>query len=272
MTARATITQLIGIALSLAGALSLFTLASHGSGLHTSPVGGLVATQYDFVVQLALSWADDIAKGIVGTLNGADGESLVVHAYWKHVFILLWLYFGASVLNAARLGIVDGTLFRFAWGTIVSFPTSAIASAVPLEDTTSALTALSFIIGLFAYGIGLAAFLASTEPYKRATGDPVPWGWSFWYRLAPPFRMSFLALFLLALGDWLQTQGLFPRGLHFGLSALVATMLLLGLYWLGYGFNNARAGDVRLGYTVLTAVGLAIAVFALFVVLGSLGV
>jgi len=268
MRGLAAVTGLLMVLLSVAGALSLFVLVAKGMNVRPSPLGAAVAAQYEVLVDAALGWADRTNADVVANVNAATGSDFSLRPHWKHVFVLLWLYFGASVISS--LGNPAGAAFRALWGSLVSLPTSVVASFAPLEDTTSPQIALSFILGLFAYGVGLAAWLATLFPYSR-DGERIPWGWSFWYHLGPPFRMTFLAVLLLAVGDWAMTQQIFPKGLNFGLTGLVATMLLLGVYWVAYGLRRSSSPNVALGVAVLSAIGGAVLLFALFAALGSVG-
>jgi hypothetical protein len=191
------------------------------------------------------------------------GLDLHVHPHWKHVFVLLGVYFFRDSRMFRRLGYYDVAAVSLMWGAIVAFATGVVVGLIPLargDMWSNFLIGATPVAGFFVYILGptFASALWRREDSARYLGGRVEPFWSYiWRRAKRNFLVLgvgvvFLGLCLLvpAVGDVVpairEVRG--P-----GLVLLAVLILLLAAYWLWRGLGQARRQARETGVSLRTA-------------------
>jgi hypothetical protein len=258
------------------GILSIALLAKMGFRL------GLVAPlthlldYYEKLMHILFGWSEPYLTALLRWTNW----DLTIHAQWKHVLIILWLYFGVvtkvtlSSFKSLRERLLIGALTLC--GVVISLSASIAAGTVVLTDGQSNASMLVFpLLGFALYQLALAVWLATL-------GRQETW----WNRFRAAARLYIgpstvviimLALLLALFADRLPRLESVP---NFGLALLFVLFILLAFRWLWTGvdgavrwnkpenrswweeFRNFRwwqswrvMGNTRIGLAMLTAIG-----------------
>lgn len=275
--------ELIGTVL---GALSVLSLAqtAHESGF--GPAFTVMIGYYDRLIQALLLPLQPVASALVAAAASLVPIRIELQPSWKHVFVLMGIYYFRSAQAALFL---DGdrltAAFRFVLGAVVALAIGAATSAVSADHASSAAAvwiALFPVLGNLIYG----AFDAAWDS-ARGLIDPV------WDGGAQALRMPSRSEHLLGALRGVLTRGLGGAALALitffltpvaslanpGIATLAVLIFALSLYWLLLGtFQQAphirraqgpagswlgavrRSSGVRLGSSMVK-------VFVLFLIL-----
>lgn len=267
------------IILFLAGGLSILKLIEFGLDLNLDfeEVIRRIVEDYDAILSLVLT---PLVNGLLALLRDWFSLDLHVYPHWKHVFVLLGIYFFRDSRMFRKLGYYDVAAVSLVWGAIVAFATSVVVGLIPLERGdmwSNFLIGATPVAGFFLYILGptfASAFWRREESAHYLGGRVEPF-WSYIWRRA---KRNFivlgvgvvflgLCLFIPAVGDKLPAIGEVRSP---GLVLLAVLVLMLSSYWLWRGFGQARRQSRDKGVPLRTAlsnsgnVNLSIAMLAPF--------
>jgi hypothetical protein len=139
----------------LAGVLSLVILAQQGVLIGMAAPIKEIIDFYGKVVEALLGWADQPVRDAVAYLEQVLGIDLRFDQTWKHVFLLLWLYFSSDFrinLSSSRYAFA---VFTLLWGSLVAVVTSVIASSAGLSSShVNTLAVMAPILGIIVFDTG----------------------------------------------------------------------------------------------------------------------
>jgi hypothetical protein len=115
------------------GALALSALIVHGFGVAVgAPFGGVLDT-YELISQAVFGKFEPALEHGLRIAQRHTGRELHLYPHWKHVFLLLWLYFLADLRSAIEQSKFVIAIILFLWGTLVALIASVGAGTVPLD-------------------------------------------------------------------------------------------------------------------------------------------
>jgi hypothetical protein len=226
------------------GALSVAKLVQHGLNYGLGPTLQVIANYYETFTRVMLGWAEPCIREQFVALSGYLSWPLHLYPHWKHIFVLMGLYFFRAAGNAFRAGYRGTALFRALWGLLVAVTASVIAGTVPLSQNdmwANTLVAAVPIIGVTLHDVGYAAWSATTYRKKRSKlfHTPVPTWWAY-FRAGVFFALGRAAIGLAAL--WIGLQLPFIQRLPSpGLAMLGILIIGLGVYWLSLAASQVRS-------------------------------
>lgn len=229
------------------GTLSVVMLIKHGFEVSFVSALLIVLDYYEGGMRLLFVWVEPYIGALLRILSTWIGLEMQLFSHWKHVFVLLGVYFvrdvsetyavdrRGSAIFLAVLGIVFGLLASIGSGTIALSQGDRLASflivAIP-------------VFGVTGYDLGKLLWYATwlrewtAERYDEPLQD-------WWPYLRD--RLHFVAR-LLAVGlavAWFGLDvGFVQQSRNPGLVLLLALVMLLTIYWLVIG--AIRAKDVRI--------------------------
>ena len=188
------------------------------------------------------------------------GWDLQLYPHWKHAFLLMWLFFGASAQATWKVGYRGTAIFAFVWGGAVALVMGIMSGTVPLDSEALVLWP---ILGFTLFGLGNAAW---TAVFERSASSS--WLEHFWIRGVTAYAVVGL-LAVIGLLD-VGARSLFPE-LHTlpspGLALLTALIVVLALFLLAAGVlrrlsgsdGNSRVGlrnfDIEIALSMLAVIG-----------------
>src|SRR5215467_3195847 len=133
----------------LTSVLSIVFLLKQGFDLGFVAPLQRVLDFYDWTTRLALGWAEPWIQEQLKPVSRWLGLELKLSASWRHVFVLMELYFGAHARANWNQGRPRFGLFTAVWGLIVALIASTMAGAIALRDPNANLLFAGFpIFGL----------------------------------------------------------------------------------------------------------------------------
>lgn len=161
----------IGIVLA---SLSLVTLTRLAIDIGLSAPIHAMLEYYDTLVTSAFAWADPIAKITVNYFSNLFRLRLNIDPAWKHILVLLWLYFSADARANWGLGRAGFSIFTIVWGVFVGFLGSIAAGTTALTEPQLDLLAVFFpVASLVLFEMGRSTWSAIFKmppPSKRGQG------------------------------------------------------------------------------------------------------
>jgi hypothetical protein len=261
-TAARVVVWLATIILFLAGGLSILKLIEFGLDLNLDfeEVIRRIVEDYDALLALVLT---PIVNAVLALLREWFDIDLHVHPHWKHVFVLLGIYFFRDSRMFRKLGYYDVAAVSLVWGALVAFATSVIVGLIPLERGdmwSNFLIGAMPVAGFFVYILGptFASALWRREDSARYLGGHAEPFWSYiWRRAKRNFLVLsvgvvFLGLCLVVppIGDMLPAI----RDVRSpGLVLLAVLILVLAAYWLWRGLGQAHQQARKTGVPLRTA-------------------
>lgn len=270
------------------GAVSCMILAWRGFDLSIDAILEDLLGEWDKLLEIIFGWA---ARWLVQALNGLIALVhwpwvLTIHEHWRHVFIILLLYFFKDAAQFGELGLPKNMRTSYVAGCLVAV-LSGIGSG--LIDTASTRYLDQFLIGFipiagfFVYAIIMAYAAARwNRDYFAALHrrtQPEPFRPFFLHRVGLGATRALIATVILALGlRWISNRS--PAIFLLGI-----IWCLLAVEWLRRGWLQARTradtehlpfkdallktGNINMGLDMLATVGLALAALALSVALSQ---
>lgn len=219
------------------GSLSLVLLAKQGFNFGFITPLAHVLDFYEKSMRLLFGWAEPY----LGDLFRWCGLDLRIYPHWKHVLVLMCLYFGVvtKVIWPSFKSRRERELLVVltAWGALIAVGASLAAGGVALRDGRSnGLMAVFPLVGFVLYQLGWVAFLATL-------GRQETW----WNRYRAAARLYIgpgtigvivVGLILGTLSDKLPFSKALP---NLGLALLFLLIVILAFYWLWTGVEGAVA-------------------------------
>jgi len=260
------------------GALSMLRLFELGFPSGFGSVLGLLLEYYERLLGWLVRPVEPFIKAWLAQLHDYIGWPEALYAHWKHVFVLLGLYFFREVWIRRVYGL-DFVISNFLLGLFVALTSAVLAGTIPLtnaDQMAQFLFALVFILGAAVYGvIGFvwdATFLRHRWAQVRNRSVPTWWSYFRW-GLSRILSRSLVGLVLV----WAALQIPLVRQMPSpGVAVSLVLIIAFAVYWLCDGLidsKNMRREDEswRAAYwrSLHTQLGLAILgpIFWCFVVI-----
>jgi hypothetical protein len=260
----------------VAGAISLSILAWKGFHFGFGPFLLAVLEQIEADYEFFFSFIEPYVQMAVAELRAVLGWNLQLFPHWKHVFVLMWLYFGTNARQVLSSGGWGGAAFRFLWGGAIAISAGVLAGVVALNDASSNM-AMAFwpMMGIVVFDFGRDAWSAV---YVR--NEQYTWAQDFWRRAQFTItRRALPGAILLTIGTQSDSIPILQNIPNRGLALLFAVILALALYYLYRGATAPskqgvtpwqrflNTGRTRIALDMLSVIGLA----ALVVIIGATG-
>jgi len=265
-----------GIVGYIASIASLITLIRLGFKVGLGRPFALIIDQYDKLVHnLIGTWAEPLIFVCLKNIEKTLGFSLQLQPSWKHVLVLMWLYFGAGLKVDKEDRGLGTVLFTIIWGGAIALVSSVVFGVVP--PSNSALQVLLVVIpvaGVVLYELGRRAWTALFFPLQGC-------GWVDTFIdgcITYVLPVAIIGFSVVAGGLAASEMGVAIGDPASGLPLLFGFVVLLAFYWFGRGVMRAtfdrqqderwrqrfhRSGSARIGvYMLATLLGIAIFLIA----------
>jgi hypothetical protein len=238
--------RLFGLLFSILSLISIFA-AIHRDGFSDTLL--YVLDLYDTQVE-NLTWIFlPLAKYIAHSFGEWFQIDLVLHAHWRHIFVLMGFYFFGEVRLNASQGIWGTALVNTLLGFSVAVAASALAGSIN-PDMDARLPGFWVVaipvLGLQVYqNVGVvwdATFLRQKQAREQNRAV-----WSWWSHVGTGWRRGFYRTLVgLPVAAAALSTGLIRNSGEPGLFAFVILMFLFGVYWVIDGFSHTK--DVPQGF------------------------
>jgi hypothetical protein len=149
-----------GLILGSFSVAKLFQLGfEHGFGLTLT----LLLDYYEDLMRVLIaSWSEPLIAEALAGLRRWFAWDLHLYPHWKHIFLLLGIYFSRAAGNTFRLGLpVSGTV-HLLWGFVVALVCSVVAGTVTLSQHDAL---ANFLIGAIPIS-GIAVFNVGENAWR----------------------------------------------------------------------------------------------------------
>lgn len=254
------------------GALSVLALIQYAFDYGFAATVMVLVEYYDNLVDALLGWATPYMDVFVVWVNSHLDFDLQLLGYWKHIFVLLGIYFFRAAAVNYSYGYPITATFGLILGFIVALGTSVAIGAWPIigsSNVTNLLAAVIPITGIFIFDlikqVWNATFIRAqaAEVYQREK-------WTWWEFFRPNLYLvisqalgSVLLVWMVLLIPWTQKMKSPP------IFALGMLIVALALYRVGIGAYEVKElrkeGESWLSTFLRTnSAGIASAMFGLF--------
>jgi len=222
-------------------ALSVLALTNLAFDAGLGSVYQTLLRYYENLVGALVGWSQPWLEASLRYL----GWTLHLHLHWKHIVVLLGIYFwrNASISYAAGDRAIG--IFEFAWGLIVALSAGVLAGTIPLEPGNileNVLIGSIPVVGVFVYEIGDVT-RRSTSAYRQRAARihmrPVPTWWQFVSGgLRGSLRRTSFGILMLLAGCALLQVMQIPTP---GLVMLAVLAIVQAITFLAMGVRDVRS-------------------------------
>lgn len=226
------------------GGLSLVALLSYGFEHGFGPVFSIILDYYEKLLLALFGRAEPFINGWLSQLSQYFGWPMKLHPHWKHIFVLLGIYFfrevGVAIQHVGRWKVIFQAIVGFLVASASSIAAGAISAASDDNVANFLICAIPVVGAAFYAVIGNvwdATFLRHQWAVDRHRPPPTWWGY-YRYQLWRIGTRSLVALLLL----WAGLNLYFIRQLPSpGLAIFALLILAFGFYWVIDGvWDSAR--------------------------------
>jgi hypothetical protein len=227
------------------GALSLFYIMTYGFNYGLGPMFKRLLEYYDSFLQALFGLAEPFIEASLMWVSTYIGWNLVLYPHWKHIFVLMGIYFFRLVGVNYAVGRRGTASFNLIWCLIVVLISSIAAGTVPVRNASMAANFLiAFIPIIGALVCTLVGFIWEATFHRKTYGgrdlnvtNPTWWEYFRW-GLSRVLSRTLIAIAAL----WIGLQVPFIRDLESpGLAMLALLVIALAIYWLWDGVNEAKS-------------------------------
>ncbi len=223
------------------GALSILRLIELGFTSGFGSVLGLLLEYYERLLGWLVWPIEPFIKAWIAQLHRYIGWPEALYTHWKHVFVLLGIYFFREV--GIKRPYDAGTVFNLFLGLSVALTCGVLAGTIPLtkaDEASNFLIGAALILGAVAYAvIGFvwdATFVRHQYAKDRNRLTPTWWGHFSW-GLKRIFLRSLVGLVLLWVGLQIPIVQEMPSP---GLAMSIVLVIAFALYWLWDGVKDGN--------------------------------
>jgi hypothetical protein len=268
------VTKYLGL---VAGSLSMVLLIRYGWHFGLTSSFRAALGFYEVFVNALLGWADDPLKQLLANLRYWIGADLHLHSFWKHVFVLMWLYFSGIGKAHWNQGESDIGIFSIVWGGLVALVSSVASGTIAFDGVHANILVMAFPLAGFAiFEIGRSIFGATVKKGGATLREGIEAGTiGRWYVFGFRLRQFLLPTVIfagLALAFGLSLANITSDGAELNSNILTLIVFVAGLifYWFGRGLVLAisdrqyeespthrflRSGAVQFGILMLNRRG-----------------
>ena len=225
------------------GTLSIVALLQNALSVGVGPTLLLVLENYERATIFLFGWAEPIVKPLLSAIGGWIHVDLVLYPHWKHVFVLLGVYFFRDVTETFSVGRPGSGVFLLAIGIAIDAASSLGAGTTPLDPRdwlANFLISAIPVLGVTLYDFGkllwYATFLRAwtAERYN----EPLQTWWPYFSdRAHYVARVLAIGLAAALFGQYLP---LVQASANPGLTTLAVLIASLAIYWLVLGAIRAN--------------------------------
>ncbi|WP_203296537.1 hypothetical protein [Luteirhabdus pelagi] len=147
----------------LLGLLSVLSLLKTGFSFGFAKVFEIILSYYKRIVEVTLGWLDPILNNLLNVLGEIFDFQLVINNHWKHIYILLGIYFFRSAEISYKYGYKKTGIFSLFWGIFVGLITSILVGSFDLQNNSYSynfLVALLPVSGIFCFDLGRQVWIS----------------------------------------------------------------------------------------------------------------
>jgi hypothetical protein len=229
----------------LMGGISLLALLKQSFDYGIGPVLMTLLDYYDKLLAVLLDWAHPYINIVLIKIGALIGWPFVLYPHWKHVFVLLEIYFFREA-TVAWTGVYGkaNAVFCLVLGLGVAFISSVATGVVPIVQESivgNFMIGAIPVLGAALYGvIGFlndATFLR--HAYAREHHQEIPTWWEHYvWGIKRVVIRSLIGLLILWIGLQVPVVQTLPSP---GLAMFGALVFVFGIYWLLDGIiDSAR--------------------------------
>jgi hypothetical protein len=251
--------------------LSLLGLLTHGLKRGLGPVFAILLAYYENLLGTLFGWAEPFINTCLDQIQAYIGWPLVLYPHWKHIFVLLGIYFFRELGLSARRNGAATAISQFIRGLLVALAASASSGVIPptgSDQVANFLIAAIPVLGAVIYAvignIWDATFLR--QGWAKERHEPIPTWWAYFrHQVWRIISRSIVGLLLLWVGLQVSAIRELPSP---GLAMLAALVIMFGFYWLVDGAIDSahlrqegesrwaaylRSSRVQLGIAILSS-------------------
>lgn len=234
-----------GIAGGLFAAFSVVKLVEFAIDVGISRTLGYALDYCDRLLTVLFQWAEPLIGRVLAAIGEVFDWRLMLNAHWKHIFVLLGVYFLRDVTATLGVGRPSDAVYLFTWALPIMIVASVGAGAVGIEHAypgASTLVVAIPVIGVALYDFGKLLRYAESERLRTWVTEryelPEEPRRDYYARKIPMIVGGVLGVGLAA--AWLGPSLPRVRGLPDpGLAVLLALIVVLTIRWLGAGAELA---------------------------------
>ena len=229
------------------GAMSVLSLSVVSLDLGMSALISEVYGFYNQFVSILLGWAEPHIYVVLNAVGAWAGVDLDLDASWRHVLVILMIYFSADARASASMGRAGFAIFSLIWALLIGVLGAVATGTRPVEGTALdvwavALPIMTVVIFEFGRTLLSAAFRLPTPSARSGTTRPEIFKYLI---LRFPIAIGIIGVVNVASVIALFNQGEVAFG-NANLAALGSFLVSLILYFLvRAGFAAMRPADGR---------------------------
>lgn len=271
------------------GSLSLFTLARLAVDIGLSaPVAELVK-YYNTLVENVFAWTEPVAQQFLLWLTNHFSIQATLAPEWKHILVLMWLYFSADARANLALKRYGFAVFTIVWGVIIGFAGSLATGLTALTSwhfDTLSLVIPTASIAIFEFGRAIWSAVFRLPSPARAGDDMTRREIFFYLLLRFPVTTSTLGLLTTLFFSFFVAPKNLGDGFNENLAALFVFIIVLTVLFLSRGVMHgltrrteaetlfermSNSGSLRVGLLMVATFAGALFVLATNAGLAQLG-
>jgi len=208
---------------------------------------------YDALIKILLGWLEPYINAALDWIAVLINWDLQLYPHWKHVFVLLGLYFFTKALTSFRAGAFGSGIFQLMLGLTVALTTAVAAGTISLSaDAGSDNAALSqfflastplagYFIFQFTQNIWGATFTRQWNARNNRV-EPSSWFAFFVNTTTRTIRLSLAGLMVVGIGSLMPFIQALPGP---GLALFGGLIVLLAAWNLWFGVVRTRNDRAR---------------------------
>lgn len=249
------------------GTLSVVMLIKHGFDYGFVAPLQLVLDFYEQALHVLFGWAEPWIRAQVAAIAAWLGLNLTLYPHWKHIFVLMMVWFGADARVIWTANLRGSSIFYLSIGVFGALAASAVAGLVPVEAGGASPIARALIVAPPI--VGFLVYETLRSAWSAIWGRYVAGGW--WAQFAHDLGVG---LFVLVVGAAALGLALVADQVPFlseatnpALVILGAAVIVLAIYWLWWGTSFVKSrlprgtlverirlsGSASVGFAMLSA-------------------
>ncbi len=239
--------SVVGAASLLMGASSVVSLIQHAFSVGFISAIQIMLDFYERLICMLIGWwAEPIIRDLLARLNALVDWDLHLYPHWKHIFVLVAVYFFRDAAASGPIKRPGGEIFLSAIGlpiaAAISIGAGCIAASPNNWRANFAIAAVA-VIGVTLFDIAKLIWYAGwLRPWvAKRRGRTLEKYWPYLTgRLHFPARTFLVGMLIAASAPAIPLVRDLPNS---GLAVVLVLVLILTVYWLGVGVT--RVDEVR---------------------------
>ncbi len=257
----------IGFLRLIVSSLALLSLLNHALEHEFSDTLEIIIKSYDGLVVKLMSPLSPFIESIVVLIKSNFNISIEPQYYWRHLFLILGVYFFSRLRAALSGGRWLTAIFRLLWGVLIGLMTALLVSSVHLSGNDKingiAISILG-VLGILLYELGVNIWFSTfLRKYQALTHNRNVYSWreEFINLSLDDFLRAFFAMIFCIVLIALTPVGNFPES---GVFTFGVVILLYGFFWIYWAskrlgglqglvknFSSKDDGDASVGLSII---------------------